>query len=69
MTMINIGDELYNQFHIKVKSIMGAKVHNGISDSLWFKLADRIWIPLSDNQGQEAVMVGMQSIKLGDYKK
>jgi hypothetical protein len=67
--MINIGDELYNQFHIKVKSIMGAKVHNGISDSLWFKLVDRIWIPLSDNQGQEAVMVGIQSIKLGDYKK
>jgi hypothetical protein len=67
--MINIGDELYNQFHIKVKNIMGVKVHNGISDSLWFKLADRIWIPLSDNQGQEAVMVGIQSIKLGNYKK
>ena len=30
MTMINIGDELYNQFHIKVKSRMGAKMHNGI---------------------------------------
>ena len=69
MNMINIGDELYNQFHIKVKSIIGAKVHNGTSASLWFKLADRIWIPLSDNQGREAVMVGIQSIKLGDYKK
>jgi hypothetical protein len=69
MTIKNIGDELYDQFHIKVKSTMGVKVHNGISDLLWFKLADRIWIPLSDNQGQEAVMVGMQSIKLGDYKK
>ncbi len=69
MTMKNIGDELYDQFHIKVKSIVGAKVHNGTSASLWFKLADRIWIPLSDNQGQEAVMVGIQSIKLGDYKK
>jgi hypothetical protein len=67
--MKNIGDELYDQFHIKVKSIVGAKVHNGTSASLWFKLADRIWIPLSDNQGQEAVMVGIQSIKLGDYKK
>ncbi len=32
-------------------------------------IADVIWIPLSDNQGQEAVMVGIQSIKLGNYKK
>jgi len=63
--MINIGDELYNQFHIKAKSTMGVKVHNGISGSLWFKIADRIWRPMTDNQGQDAVMVGIQSIKLG----